>query len=84
MTTKVRGQERSEFGVSAINLISRWGSAMCRFPPPAMLLSVTAMEKAGGKRNPPGGDGGLINHVTDLRVLIIIVEYCPANREAVH
>jgi hypothetical protein len=30
------------------------------------------------------GDGGLINRVTGLRVLIIIVEHYPALRDAVH
>ena len=30
------------------------------------------------------GDGGLINRVTGLRVLMIIVARCPVSRDAVH
>jgi hypothetical protein len=39
--------------------------------------------KAGGKRNPPM-EGGLIGLITDLRVLIIIINHCPVSRDAVH
>jgi hypothetical protein len=36
------------------------------------------------KRKPTRGDGGLINHVTGLRVLTIIEEHCPSSRDVVH
>jgi hypothetical protein len=36
------------------------------------------------QKKPTRGDGGLINRVTGLRVLVIIVAYCPASRDAVH
>jgi hypothetical protein len=30
------------------------------------------------------GDGGLMGRVTNLRVLLIVVEYCPICRDIVH
>jgi hypothetical protein len=39
-----------------------------------MRFSVSPSEGIAGKRKPARGDGGLINRVTGLRVLMIIVE----------
>ena len=48
MITKVRGQERSEFGVSAMNLTSRWESAYGRKTKSGKLNSASAIENYAG------------------------------------